>query len=86
LSIACRTRVGSPISGPGRGCTSLSSRRPFSRACSLDHLDDAREESGQVNRRFIEDQLADLDLRQVEDTIDEAAQVLCGLVHLLQPV
>ena len=74
-SICCSRWVSVVIAAGASAATSTASRRPFSSACGPERLLEVAEHLGQLHRGGVDVHPAGLDLREVEDVVDEAQQV-----------
>ncbi len=76
--MACCRRVASPVRWKGKGY----GLDPQAQALGLDRLGkdggQVAQQAGNVERRFLQSELAGLDLRDVEDIIDDRQQVPGG--------
>ena len=87
LVSTCFSRTGSPTTALGRpGARSVLSSSPFFAACGRQQLHDVGHCAGQAERNRLELQLARLDLREVEDVVEDREQRLRRIAHRAEAV
>ena len=76
------SRSGSPTEGGHRGSMSKISSSPLAAAFSDDQVGDPLEHLVEIELDVLDGELAGLDLREIEDVVDDAEQMLAGLLDL----
>jgi hypothetical protein len=84
LSIACCRAVASPFRLKSMGAAMTRKPQALGPGRLIEDRVQVAQQGGEIERRFLQRELAGLDLRQVEDVVDDAQQVPGGGVDLFQ--